>query len=211
VTRSIRDRLLAVTGLIAAVISMSAACTAQTPTRPTPSASAAAPLTFDDGQRLDPAQKVVWADPFASSKGYTVHTKDHGDGSWSYKSDATGCIIGYYEGAPKNMDAAAGDSALSDGLLAAQFGSSAAEIAEYAEDGVAPFRTPSQPVETRAVVGTDAEAGTTYIVAARAFAALGTGFVASLECPAKLEVRTEWKKLNSGTGAFALVFTPTQG
>jgi hypothetical protein len=211
VTRRVRDRLLAVTGLMAAVISLSTACTAQTPAQPTPSSSAAPPLTFDDGQRLDPAQKVVWADPFGHTEGYTVHTKDNGTGSWSYQSDETGCIIGYYEGTPKNMDAAAGDSALSDGLLAAQFGSSAADIAEYAEDGVAPFRTPSQAVETRAVVGTDSEAGTTYIVAARAFAALGTGFVATLECPATLDVRTEWKKLNTDTGAFALVFSAAAG
>jgi hypothetical protein len=195
--------LIAITGLTA--------CTTQSPSSPTPSGSPLAALTFEDGERLDPAQAVSWADPFAGAEGYSVLTENEGDGSWSYTSDDTGCVIGYYEGTLDGLDASAGDSALSDELLAAQFGSTVEDIAGFAKDGVAPFRTPSQLVETRGVAGTDSESGTTYIVAARAFAALGTGFVATLECPVEMDVASEWATLNTDNGAFALVFSTSEG
>lgn len=204
-------RVTLVAGIVLVAVAALTACTAQSPATATPSASPLAALTFEDGERLDPAQQVSWVDPFARAEGYTVLTENDGDGSWSYTSDDTGCVIGYYEGTLKDLDASAGDSALSDELLAAQFGSSADEIAEYAEDGTAPFQTPSQLVETRAVAGTDSDSGSTYVVAARAFAALGAGFVASLECPAARDVGSEWAALSSEDAAFALVFTADEG
>jgi hypothetical protein len=198
-------------GIVLFAVTALTGCTQQSPAIPTPSASPLAALTFDDGDRLDPAQQVSWVDPFAGADGYTVLTENDGDGSWSYTSDDTGCVIGYYEGTLKDLDASAGDSALSDELLAAQFGSTAEDIAGFAKDGVAPFRTPTQLVETRGVAGTDSASGTTYIVAARGFAALGTGFVASLECPAEMDVASEWATLNTDSGAFALVFAASEG
>jgi len=215
VIRTRRHGLLAL--LAIGLVATASGCTA-TPS-PTPPGSSASPaptpsvsasptveITFDDGELLDPSQKAAWADPLAGAEGYSVVTTDDGDGSWSYKSDDTGCVIGYWHGAPTG-DAAAGDSALSDQLLAAQFATTADEISGFAKDDAAPFRTPSELVQTRAVAGADEEAGATYIVAARAFAALGQGFVATLQCPAKTNVADVWSLLSSGPNAFQLVFS----
>lgn len=197
--------------MIAAVTGCTASSSPAPSSTPTPTGTPVAVLSFDDGARLDPTQKGAWADPFKAAEGYTVLTTDDGDGSWSYTSEATKCVIGYYAGTLEGMDVSAGDSALSDELLAAQFGSTAEDIAEFAKDGVAPFRTPTELVETRAVAGTDAESATTYIVAARAFAALNQGFVATLKCPAKVDIADEWATLNTDRGAFALVFSTAGG
>lgn len=193
--------LIALTGCTAAP----APSASPTPT-PSGSSSPIVQITFHDGELLDPSQSAAWADTLAGAKGFSVLTTDDGDGSWSYRSDETGCTIGYWHGATTE-DAAAGDSALSDELLAAQFGTTPDEIAGFVKDDVAPFRTPSELVQTRAVAGADAAAGTTYIIAARAFAALGEGFVATLQCPAKTNVSAVWTLLSSDPDAFRIVFT----
>ena len=199
--------LLAV-GALAALTGCTAAPAPSASPAPTPSGSSSptVQITFDDGELLDPSQSAAWADTLAGKKGYSVLTTDDGDGSWSYRSDETGCTIGYWHGTLTG-DASAGDSALSDQLLAAQFDTTAEQIAEFVKDDVAPLRTPSELVQTRAVAGADAEAGTTYIIAARAFAALGEGFVATLQCPAKTNVSAVWALLSSDPDAFELVFT----
>ncbi len=168
-------------------------------------------LSFEDGGRLDPAQQVAWADPFAGDEGYTVLTKNDGDGSWSYTSNATDCVIGYYEGTLEGMDPSAGDSALSDELLAAQFGSTAEDIARIRQGRHRALPHPRTARRDQSGCGHRFHPATTYIVAARAFAALNAGFVATLKCPAKVDVESEWAKLNSDTGAFALVFETAEG
>ncbi len=173
---------------------------------PTSDATPTVQITLDDGDLLDPSQEAAWADPLAGQVGYTVLTTDEGDGSWSYTAEDTGCTIGYWHGPLAETDAASGDSAASDALLAAQFGATPEELGAYADQNAGPFRTPSELVETRAVAGADADAGTTYLIAARAFTALGTGFVATLECPADKNVAVEWAKLGMVQHAFDLVF-----
>ena len=74
------------------------------------------------------------------------------------------------------------------------------------QDDVAPFRTPSELVQTRAVAGADSETATTYLVSARAFSALGEGFVATLRCPASMNVQAVWSLLSADPNAFELVF-----
>ncbi|QIG40456.1 hypothetical protein G5T42_14050 [Microbacterium sp. 4R-513] len=171
------------------------------------SASPTVEITLQDGDLLDPSQTAVWADPLAGADGYSVLTADEGDGSWSYKSDRTGCIVGYWHGPLGDTSAGGDDSALSDELLAAQFGTTADEVAGFVQNDAAPFRTPSELVQTRAVAGADEETATTYLVAARAFSALGEGFVATLRCPATTNVQAMWSLLSSDPNAFQLVFS----
>lgn len=212
--RAARARGLAAAVLTAVVLAAGAGCTAEppptstptAPATPSPTSSPVVQITFDDGTLLDPSQAASWADPLADTDGYTVVTADDGDGSWSYRQDDTGCVIGYWHGDLAEADAAAGDSALSDELLAVQFGSPVGEIAPFVDDDIAPFRTPSQLVQTRAVAGADDHGGTTYIIAARAFAALGEGFVATLECPADTNVVDAWTLLSANPDTFELVF-----
>jgi hypothetical protein len=201
-------------GLVVISLALVAACTADPPavtSGPSPTASAVVQIDFEDGELLDPAQSVSWADPLADLPGYTVLTSDEGDGSWSYTSDETQCTIGYWQGEVPASDTASGDEALSDELLATQFGVTADQIAEYVHDESAPFRTPSQLVQTRSAAGADDESATTYLIAARAFAALGTGFVATLECPADTNTSAVWSLLSADPGAFELVFSANGG
>ncbi|MFH8250116.1 hypothetical protein ACH3VR_07105 [Microbacterium sp. B2969] len=203
--------------VVIAVVAGATACTMSPTSTSTPSASAsptptgtASPtveIKLADGDLLDPNQTAAWADPLKSAPGYTVDVVDDGSGSWSYTSDATGCTIGYWQGALTRLDASSDDSNLSDELLAAQFGTTTDQIAAFAKDDIAPFRTPSELVQTRAVAGADDESGTTYVIAARAFAALNQGFVASLRCPADTNVAAVWSLLSSTPNAFQIVFT----
>ncbi|WP_345802818.1 hypothetical protein AAIB33_06950 [Microbacterium sp. AZCO] len=205
--------------LVIAVVAGASACTvapgggaSATPT-PTPigTPSPTVEIQFADGDLLDPTQTASWADPLKGAAGYTVVTARDGNGSWSYKSDAIGCTIGYWEGPLTGLDPSSDDKALSDQLLAAQFGTTAEEIATYVQDDIAPFRTPSERVQTRAVPGADDQSGSTYLIAARAFGALGQGFVATLQCPAATNVGAVWTLLSSNPNAFELVFSPAQG
>ncbi|TDN92671.1 hypothetical protein EV279_2198 [Microbacterium sp. BK668] len=200
---------------VALLVSLSG-CTVQpspTPSAAEPSPSSSEPptvqISLDDGDLLDPAQTASWADPLDGAAGYTVVTADDGDGSWSYRSEATDCVVGYWHGALPDSGEGDGDAADSDLLLAAQFGTTAEEIASFARDDLAPFRTPSELVQTRAVAGADSETATTYLVAARAFAALDMGFVATLRCPSTTDVRDMWALLSSDPNAFQLVFSGT--
>jgi hypothetical protein len=203
--------LLAATALTGcSVVDMIAGGQQESPTASpsrSPSASgdaSAGGITFEAGADLDPSWGAQWGDPFIGSADFTVYSPDDGKGSWSYQENATGCIIGYWQGAVDGLDASAGDSALSDKLLAIQFDAEVSDVASYAGDTVS-FSSFAGPIAARSVAGADKESGQTYIVAARAFGALGAGLVATLDCPEGLDVYAQWQTLAADPGAFTAV------
>ena len=177
-------------------------------TSPGPSASSTeAGLSFAAGASLDPSWRAQWADPFTALPGFSIAQADAGDGSWAYRQDATGCVLGYWQGAVQGLDPAGGDRDASDQLLALQFDGDVADVADFIGDDVA-FDSFTGPVQARSVAGADDQAAVTYIVAARAFATLGSGLVATLRCPASIDVYAQWRSLAADPGAFIAVVGP---
>jgi hypothetical protein len=182
-----------------------------TPTAsPSPSATSSADasadggISFAAGADLDPSWSAQWGDPFVGNADFTVYAPDDGNGAWSYEEAATGCILGYWQGTVDGLDAAGGDSGMSDQLLAIQFDADVSEISPYAGEDIA-FASFTGPIAARSVAGADDESGQTYIVAARAFGALGAGLVATLDCPTGIDVYTQWQTLDADPGAFTAV------
>ena len=179
-----------------------------TPSAPTTGApSATGRLGFDAGAALDPSWQAQWGDPFIGSTDFTVHTPDDGDGSWAYREEASGCVLGYWQGRLDGFDAAAGDQAASDELLAMQFDADVDEIAVYVGDDIS-YVSFDGPIAARSVAGADRDAGVTYIVSARAFATIASGLVATLDCPDGVDVYAKWVELAADPGAFTAVVGP---
>ncbi|MCX6502110.1 MAG: hypothetical protein NT132_06865 [Microbacterium sp.] len=164
-------------------------------------------ISFAAGADLDPSWSAQWGDPFLGSTDFSVYAADDGNGAWSYQENATGCILGYWQGRVDGLDTSGGDSDASDQLLAIQFDADVAEVAPYAADDIT-FASLSGPIAARSVAGADSENGLTYIVAARAFAALGAGLVATLDCPEAIDVYTQWASLQADPGAYTAVVGP---
>ncbi|WP_460774168.1 hypothetical protein [Microbacterium sp. GXF7504] len=205
-------------GATAAVLVLAAALTACTgdgadPATPSASASASAAgdafagIGFEEGAALDPSWQAQWGDPFIGRTDFTEYIADDGNGTWAYREEATGCVLGYWQGPVEGFDPAAGDAAASDQLLALQFGAEAADLADYVGDDVL-FASFDGPVAARSVAGADDTTATTYIVAARTFTALGAGLVATLDCPQEVDVYAQWVQLLSDPGAFTAVVGP---
>lgn len=209
-----RVRSLAVLGILAVLAIAAGGCSAidaspdgGTPSSaaPTPSAAADGGLSFAAGAQLDPALRPQWGDPFVADKAFAVSSPDDGKGSWSYVDTRTQCIVGFWQGTLTGLAPAADDSALSDELLALRFKASAADVAKYADERISFASLDRGAIAARSVAGADSASGQTYIVAARAFGVPDAGLVASLDCPAKVDVYQQWKSLAADPGAFTAV------
>ncbi|MDQ1128817.1 hypothetical protein [Microbacterium sp. SORGH_AS_0888] len=199
--------LLSGCGVIDAVLGQKAPAPAATPSAPATSPDPTdTGLTFEAGATLDPGEKPQWGDPFLADKRFTVSTPDTGTGSWSYLDTTTQCVIGYWQGTLTGLPGAdTDDLALTDALLATQFSATVADIEQYANERISFASLDRGPVEARSVAGSDSSSGKTYIVAARAFGAPDAGLVASLDCPAGVDVYQQWQALAASPGAFSPV------
>ncbi len=170
-----------------------------------------ADLGFDDGADLAAGSEPQWSDPFASDSSFTaVAISDDGD-SWGYADADTSCTLGFWQGGltDSNIDLSASDIDASDALLAATTGSAVADISDYTESDIADFVSGTSLISARSVLGADSDAGTTYVVSARAFTALDQGLVASLTCPSATDVLDQWQTYLENDGAFAAYFLPS--
>lgn len=209
-----RLRSLAILGILPLLAIAAGGCSVIDPapdgstpasTAPTSASAAGAGLSFAAGAELDAALRPQWSDPFVADKAFTVSSPDDGKGSWSYVDTRTQCIVGFWQGTLTGLAPATDDSALSDELLALRFKASAADVAKYADERISFSSLDRGAVAARSVAGADSASGQTYIVAARAFAVPGAGLVASLDCPAKVDVYQQWKALAADPGAFTAV------
>ncbi|MFT4212343.1 MAG: hypothetical protein QM626_10785 [Microbacterium sp.] len=207
-TRAVR-RSLAVIGVGAGLVLLLTGCgsssTGTTADLPT-AAPLASDLGFDAGSELTAGTIVQWSDPFASDDAFTAVAASEDGSSWGYTDSSTSCTLGFWQGDLDGVDTASGDSAASDALLAAETGTTVADIEDYVESDVADFVSGSSLISARSLLGADSERGTIYVVSARAFTVLGEGLIASLECPSGIDVLDQWQSYLENEGAFAAYF-----
>ncbi|WP_076680498.1 hypothetical protein [Microbacterium sp. RU33B] len=191
-------RRLAAASVLAAVLAL-AACTSEADVvppsegaSPTAGADGTLPptdLSFAAGAELVAGEWVPqWGDSFAADDGFTVGSADDGQGNWSYIQTATQCEISFSQGGLGGLDAAAGDAALSDELLARFLQATPAEVTPHtADDTLLQAVSGSASVDVRTVAGTSPDSGASWIMSARGFGSLDAGLLVGVVCPAGVD------------------------
>ncbi|CAH0243547.1 hypothetical protein SRABI76_03062 [Microbacterium oxydans] len=191
-------RLVTIAAVTAATLSLSGCLYAQIPdevptidvaTTDEPDAPADEPagdlprtLGFAEGQELSPTVSVEWGDGLLVDDGWVTESPDDGNGGWSYATADGSCTARFWQGLTSDVAVVDGDdSASSDAILAALLRSTAAVITPLATTGEFSYQVGgSGGVENRQIVGADGER--TWVMAARAFTAIGVGLYVIVDC-----------------------------
>lgn len=192
-------RLVTISTVLAAALSLSGCLYAQIPgdtevsAEPTDAPSSDAPadepsgelpagLSFAEGQELPSSAYVEWGDGFLADDGWVTESPDDGNGGWSYATADGSCTAQFWQGRTSDVAVVDGDdSASSDAILAVLLQSTAAEITPLATTEEFSYQAGgSGGVENRQVVGAEGER--TWVMAARAFTAVGVGLYVIVDC-----------------------------
>lgn len=162
------------------------AVTTDEPDAPTDEPTGDLPLTlgFADGRDLPTTAYIEWGDALMTDDGWVTESPDDGNGGWSYATVDGSCTAQFWQGLTSDVAVVAGDdSASSDAVLAVLLQSTAAAITPLATTGEFSYQVGgSGGVEHRQVVGAEGER--TWVMAARAFTAVGVGLYVIVDCSA---------------------------
>ena len=187
-------RLVTIAAVAATTLSLSGCLYAQIPTdvpvsdapgdAPTEEPAGDLPLTlgFAEGDDLPATAYIEWGDGLMTDDGWVTESPDDGNGGWGYATADGSCTAQFWQGLISDVAVVAGDdSASSDAILAVLLQSTAAEITPLATTGEFSYQVGgSAGVEHRRVVGAEGER--TWIMAARAFTAVGVGLSVIVDC-----------------------------
>jgi hypothetical protein len=191
-------RLVTIAAVAAATLSLSGCLYAQIPDEapttdvvttdepdaPTDEPSGDLPLSlgFAEGQELPATAYIEWGDGLMTDDGWVTESPDDGNGGWSYATADGSCTAQFWQGLTSDVAVVAGDdSASSDAILAVLLQSNAAEITPLATTGEFSYQVGGTGgVEHRQVVGAEGER--TWVMAARAFTAVGVGLYVIVDC-----------------------------
>lgn len=191
-------RFAATAAIAVAAISLSGCLYAQIPADvpavegPTPTASDApvdepsgdlpADLSFDAGQELPTTVYIEWGDGFMTADGWKTISPDDGNGGWTYGTTDGTCTAQFWQGLTPDVPVVAGDdSTSSDAILGALLQSTTDEVAALATTGAFSYQVGGAGgVENRQVTGGDGDR--TWIIATRAFTAIGVGLYVIVDC-----------------------------
>jgi hypothetical protein len=191
-------RLVTIAAVAAATLSLSGCLYAQIPDEaptidvvttdepdaPTDEPSGDLPLSlgFAEGQELPATAYIEWGDGLMTDDGWVTESPDDGNGGWSYATADGSCTAQFWQGLTSDVAVVAGDdSASSDAILAVLLQSTAAEITPLATTGEFSYQVGGTGgVEHRQVVGAEGER--TWVMAARAFTAVGVGLYVIVDC-----------------------------
>lgn len=158
--------------------------TTDEPDAPTDEPSGDLPLSlgFAEGQELPATAYIEWGDGLMTDDGWVTESPDDGNGGWSYATADGSCTAQFWQGLTSDVAVVAGDdSASSDAILAVLLQSTAAEITPLATTGEFSYQVGGTGgVEHRQVVGAEGER--TWVMAARAFTAVGVGLYVIVDC-----------------------------
>ncbi|WP_334152662.1 hypothetical protein [Microbacterium sp.] len=193
-------RLVTIAAVAATTLSLSGCLSAQIPTdvpvsdaptdaptdAPADEPTGDLPLTlgFAEGAELPTTAYIEWGDGLMTDDGWVTESPDDGNGGWSYATADGSCTAQFWQGRTSDVAVVAGDdSASSDAVLAVLLQSTAAEITPLATTGEFSYQVGgSGGVEHRQVVGAEGER--TWVMAARAFTAVGVGLYVIVDCSA---------------------------
>lgn len=152
------------------------------PDAPTPDSDLPAALSFEDGALLPETAFIQWGDGLVTDDGWEVTSPDDGSGSWTYGTIDGACTAQFYQGLTSDVEMAPGDdSASSDAILAVLLQANAAEVTPHAVDGAFSYQIGgNRDVAHRQLTGE--QDGRTWIMAARAFTATGSGVYVIVDC-----------------------------
>lgn len=165
--------------------------TTDTSTQPSPEASTptSEPVTdldFDPDPRLDSTWLAEWSNGMMADDGYTLTAPDDGNGSWTYRHEASQCGLRFWQGSLTGFDTSKGDQSLSDQVLANVFGAAEADVTPHAQTVALPTLGGGGTASARAVPGSGSD-GAVYLVVARGFGAMSSGLTLTIDCPGEVD------------------------
>lgn len=139
-------------------------------------------MSFDDGGSLPATAYIQWGDGLLTDDGWEIASPDDGNGNWSYATVDGSCTAHFWQGLIGDDILVAGDdSATSDAVIATVLGGTPDDITPNATTGSFSYQIGgNDTVENRQVVGQDT--GRSWIIAARAFSAVGVGLYVIADC-----------------------------